>query len=439
MRIIDSVNWTIKKIKIHLVESMLIILGIGLGVAVIANVVSIVQYNTQNTEDMMTSTHYRNFTIVKAENSYISGSQNRPLTPIGRAEEVNRELTYQDYIKIKEENIEGLKAIWIVQQSGEIAPDAGPRPRTKDNQEMQKWHQANMLEILQVTPDVFEIMDFELTSGNLFTFSDLNNRNKVIVIGADLAKEYFPDQNSVGKKIKLSQGSFQVIGTIKMNIEQEEKRRKYIHGLGSKEELNRKIFVPYFSYQPQFQRDNYNENEVRQIYLQAEKDIEPGKFFEQINSYVEQHLPGMKINGSYLSSFNVKDSQLAFSKLIGLFAIIAFFITAINILNLMMARVLRRSKNIGISTALGAGKRDIITAFLMEAFLLALIGSLFGIVFAFGGIKLLNNFIFQGRLSLTLFPLMVGISSSILVSLLFGFYPSLQAASINPVDALREE
>ena len=102
----------------------------------------------------------------------------------------------------------------------------------------------------------------------------------------------------------------------------------------------------------------------------------------------------------------------------------------------MLARVLRRTKSVGLSMALGSSKRGVFSQFLLEAVVLGLLGAVTGICFTYGLLKLLSKLLYTD-ISLDLISAASGFGLGLLVSLLFGVYPAYQASLINPVDALR--
>ena len=125
--------------------------------------------------------------------------------------------------------------------------------------------------------------------------------------------------------------------------------------------------------------------------------------------------------------------------LIGLLASVGLFIAIINILNLMLARLLKRTKSIGLNIALGSSRWMVFRQFMIEAVSLGMAGALVGIALSFAFAELLKN-------SLSLFAtaklgarIGLGVAMGFVVSLLFGVYPAYLGSLINPVEALRNE
>ena len=432
-------RWSLRQIRIKLFESLLIILGIGLGVAVICSVVGLVQNFSQ--QFIMTN-NLRQYQLIPSEISY-GTSQNSaaPLHEIGPVKTAKTFLTIDDYLDLREVQLDGLKEVWISTNYGELKPGVDWKElqttsgKQVDFEAQRKWEEVNVYKICLASPEVFDIAKLKLVKGDLFRLSDLKNKSKVVVIGDNFAAKNFKGQNPIGQKIRLQQGEYTVIGVVHHAFADGEKD-EYIQGIDSRGQLNNLLYMPYSSY-ALFSGDK--EGIVNNIFMQATEDVKPALFYARLNKFIaDKYQGGVSVMSDYLSNQEAKRSYIRIGQVMGLFACGALLIAAINILNLMTARVLRRYKQIGISMALGASKRDIFKLFLAEAGLLGFLGSIIGIVLAFGGMQLLGKLVYQ-KLPITFWTLIIGIGSAFLTSLIFGFYPAKQAAGTPPVDALKKD
>ncbi len=171
--------------------------------------------------------------------------------------------------------------------------------------------------------------------------------------------------------------------------------------------------------------------------MSSEWDL--GKAIEVIETEVNRYFGGaVVVSSSYASQKETEQMSKKIGLVIGLFASVGLVIATINILNLMLARVLTRTKSVGIMIALGGNSASIFSEFLLEAIILGLFGALLGIILSFGLAKILQLLVLIS-ISIKLPQLLIGIGLGLVVSLLFGVYPAYQAAKINPVDALRIE
>lgn len=437
MAIWDVIRWSLRQIRIRLMESLLIILSLGLGVAVVCSVVGLVE---NFTKQAISSTNLRQYQLISSENSYSPDEVDTPLRKIGPVKTARTEMTVEDFWALEKAQIDGLRAAWITRSFGELRPGVQqPDPtgpgKEPDYNAQRKWEEENIFKICMASPEVFDIASLKLVKGDLFRETDVQNKNKVVVLGDKFAAKYYPGKNPVGQKLQLQNGVFTVIGVVHHDFAEGDKD-DYIQGVDSRSQLNMIIYMPYFSYPV-----NWGEKEgtISAIFLQATDKVNPGVFYGRLKEYVQDRYDGgITVLSDYLNVQQARHSYLQISQVIGILACGALLIAAINILNLMTARVLRRYKQIGISVALGASRQDLFRIFLVEAVLLGFIGSIIGILLSFGAMKLLGKIIYQ-QLDVSLLTLLTGIGVAFLTSLIFGLYPAKQAAAVPPVDALKRD
>ena len=143
---------------------------------------------------------------------------------------------------------------------------------------------------------------------------------------------------------------------------------------------------------------------------------------------------------SSLEEFRESQKQLQrYAFLIGALASIGLVIAMINILNLMLARVLKRTKSVGLSMALGSSRRLVFRQFMMEAFSLGMLGSSVGILLSFGLAEILERALGGFMAGMLGTRILLGVIMGFAVSLFFGIYPAYLGSRTNPVDALRTD
>lgn len=417
MSLLDRVFWSIRQFRERLLESILIILGIGLGVAVICGVIGLIEGYDQQFAGNINSTRLRTF-IVSNYQGRNDQKDFQIMQRTGTGKKKTVQLYYQDYKDLAETEIPNSDYIWFSNQN---------------IQRIVNYQNKRMMVTLTI-PEIFNYFDFELVDGYIFSQKELEDRKDVVVLGQQVADTIFGDEDPIGQDIMITGRTtrYKVIGVVKYN--NKDGRDELIPGIGQEKYLENQIYMPYFSLY-KFKA----EDEIRNIIVLASEDADLNKFNDNLRSAVDLRLnDGLYIHGWFKTRNALKVVHLTIGKIIGIFATVALLVAAINILNLMMARVLRRYKNIGISTALGASKRDIFNLFLTEAFMLGLLGSLIGILLANGSIKILTNIV-QIPIKFSLFSWTIGIGSAIIVSLIFGVYPASQAAKTDAVDALTVE
>ena len=172
----------------------------------------------------------------------------------------------------------------------------------------------------------------------------------------------------------------------------------------------------------------------------VEDGIDLAEASEIIQAEIRQRYGDLGIvDNSYLVLTEQNNSSYSLYIIIAIFASLGLVIAAINILNLMLARVLRRTKSIGLAMALGSAKSTVFGQFLLEAVILGLTGAVVGIGLSFALVKGIISKLILTEISFGITSIAAGCGLGLLVSLLFGVYPAYQGAAIDPVDALRTE
>jgi len=200
-------------------------------------------------------------------------------------------------------------------------------------------------------------------------------------------------------------------------------------------------FVPLTMFQAyqMTQTNNIMDVEINSFSAAVKSSNQLRNAEDQIRSYLRaQFTDGFNIMSPL--TFAQDREQIRRGQIIAAFAAsLGLLIAAINILNLMLARVLKRTRELGIIQALGSTRKNILYLFLTEAFLLGFLGALLGVALAYGGEKIIVSMLEGFPLTIDWRVFIVALGISGFVSLLFGVYPATQASRIDPVEALRTE
>ena len=280
------------------------------------------------------------------------------------------------------------------------------------------------------TPSNFEIQNYELDEGRLFTERDMNSRARVAVIGKTVADNLFPGDDPVGQIMRIKKAPFQVIGVLKA---------KGSSGMGQDQDDT--VIIPLTTAQNRMMGITH----VQRITVQAENE----NVINDVQAEVEQVLRTRhKIKDGDYDDFTISnmaaimDTMMATANsitlLLGCIAAISLLVGGIGIMNIMLVSVTERTREIGIRKALGATYNNILLQFLIEAMVIGVVGGFLGVVI--GVIASYGISSFAGwNTVISWWAIVVAVVFSVGIGLFFGIYPARKAALLDPIDALRYE
>jgi len=283
------------------------------------------------------------------------------------------------------------------------------------------------IQILGVYPEYLTVRNLLVTSGRFFDAQDSQAHNKVGVLTEKLAKVlYGSDDEAVGKVIKLNGLPFVVIGTF----------RERVNTFGQSEVTDSTMLIPYTV--SRYFNDNLT---VKQIYFSlADSSMVPAAT-EQIKRVIQsRHRAESVYNITNLTELVAVAERAAnaLTLMLLLVAAVVLLVSGIGIMNIMLATVSARIREIGIRKALGATNREIRFQFLSEAILISFGGGIVGVVIGLA-IPYSIRFFSEYRVPVSGLSAIVAIIVSSLVGILFGTVPATRAAKLDPVESLRYE
>lgn len=289
---------------------------------------------------------------------------------------------------------------------------------------------------VRVTTGYFPAYGLEAARGSLFTEDDVESGNTVAVLGARLAETLFPESDPVGTKVRLNLQTHTIIGVLEdSSLTQIESGASFNdlalvpHGEARVSFGGNTVRLPRTTRTLHFAVTDSTELRAATDQLQTHFDGEFGDGAVRIRAPVEQVRIEREKHGRVLT-------------LIMFLAAAGLFIASINLFNLMLMRVIRRTKSVGISRALGASRRDVFRQFLHEAAIMSVVGAAIGFAASPVVYRMLS-----GSLVASLAPpsitswiaLIVGAAGAFVFSVLFGVWPARQAARIDASLAIRTE
>jgi putative ABC transport system permease protein len=258
--------------------------------------------------------------------------------------------------------------------------------------------------------------------GRFFNKLENDSKEKVIVIGYDVAEEIFGKIDPIGKRVKLGNQSYKVIGV----------QEKSGSGFGGPS-LDTYVFIPIETYFKQF-----DSKKIVEIIVKTKSaDNIP----EAIAAIEKQMLK--KYDSDEFSVFDQSEILETINEILGVLTIalggiasISLVVGGIGIMNIMLVSVTERTREIGLRKALGATPKLILWQFLIEAAILSILGGLIGLLIAFLGTLAIQAY-FPAKVTLNAVLLAFGVSTA--VGLVFGAAPAKRASELSPIEALRYE
>jgi ABC-type antimicrobial peptide transport system permease subunit len=285
-----------------------------------------------------------------------------------------------------------------------------------------------------VLPATFVMDRFEVAQGRLIGELDLELQTQVVVLGAITAEQLFPrGLDPLGRVITINGQPFTVVGVL------QEYRFGLGGGSGRYNQKNQAVFIPLTTAQTLYRLDE--RVDVLSVQLGDVADMRAA--MDQIMNVLTHTHRGIQdvrldTREDLLQRFEETRNSYVYS--LGGVAAIGLIVGGIGIMNVMLASISERVREIGVRRALGAKRMDILTQILAESLTLAVAGGVFGMVASIGLIKVLQKIVVDAnRPELSPGALAVGIAFSGIVGVLAGLYPAVRASRLSPVEALRTD
>ncbi len=286
-----------------------------------------------------------------------------------------------------------------------------------------------------VSPGYFQLSSLELAQGRMLDDSDEQGVAPVAVLGHQAALRLFPDGDALDQEIKVNHVWLRVVGVLAdRNLSTDR-----FEGVKLADESNR-VFLPLSSARLRF-RFQPREDQIDRFILQlaSPESLEPGA--RVLAALLDQRHIGVEDFALIvpLQLFRQhQQTQRIFRIVMSSIAAVSLLVGGIGIMNIMLANVLERRREIGLLRALGARRSDVVEQFLREASLICLFGALFGLVFG-GLLAYLIAGLAGWQVAWAPLPVLLSALVCALVGLGFGVYPARQASRLDPIAALRTE
>jgi len=306
------------------------------------------------------------------------------------------------------------------------------------------WHLAKSTpgRIVGTVPDYAETTNIRVKDGGRFINEvDMDMGKSVVVIGSSIKNILFPAADPIGEKIKIKSNYFTIIGVVESKV--------FSQGTGTfeAEDINFDVYIPFST-----ARAYFGEFDIKMRTRQASW-VKFHRFVVKVNdthkimptsALINQILESTHKNSDYeilvpLELIQQEEHRKKiFSIVLGSIAAISLVVGGIGIMNIMLATVTERTKEIGIRRALGAKQRDIIYQFVTEAVILSATGGFIGVIVGIVIPAIVSKFTDMVTI-ITLWSVLLAFIISVAVGITFGIYPARKAALLDPIEALRYE
>jgi putative ABC transport system permease protein len=284
-----------------------------------------------------------------------------------------------------------------------------------------------------VTPAYLVARDWEIALGRMFDETEERQARRVVVLGATVATELFPNMEPVGQSVRMNGGSYEVIGVLEA---------KGQSGFGM--DQDDVVLAPLTTVKRRISGRRGRGDTVSQISVKAESEDVLNRLQEDVENLLRQRHRTREGEDDFtvqnLSSITETAAQTTqvFTYLLGGISAVSLLVGGIGIMNIMLVSVTERTREIGLRKALGARQSDILHQFGLEAVTLSVAGGIVGLALGVLGAWLMTS-LFSLPLVVAPQNAIMAIGFSGLVGVVFGAYPAWRAAKLDPIEALRRE
>ncbi|MGC1904677.1 MAG: ABC transporter permease [Candidatus Acidiferrum sp.] len=406
----ENLKQAMDTLRAHKLRSSLTVFGVVLGVSVIMLVAALITGFDQEIQE--------NIKQFGADTAFISRwdqgphNEQRPLE-----ERLRKPLTLED--------AEAIKDSCPAVRNVTTYIDWWEKPhiiRTKAGE-------VTAIDFRGVQPNFGEVYANASTlSGRFISEGDDLHRENVVMLGENVAPVLFPDTPAVGKDVMIDGQNFQVIGVVE--------KPKGLFGTGDED---RRVLIPYNTFRKVY--PGAYENQMR---VQAY----PNQLDQAVDQVTEVLRRRRNVPYNAKNNFSIQTAEMQvqeFHNIVAMVAVatvvlssIGLLIGGVGVMNIMLVSVTERTREIGVRKAIGARSSDITWQFLLEAMTLTGAGGIIALVLV-NGLVLLIRLTLQWKGAVPLWAAAAGIIVSVSIGLIFGVWPAMKAAKLDPVEALRYE
>jgi putative ABC transport system permease protein len=411
---IPDLRLGLQNLLVHRLRSLLTMLGMIFGVAAVVSMLSIGAGARQKVMALIEQMGVRNLIVEAKDTTEWQAHQ--------KMRKISPGLTFQDYRVIRDD-VNDIVA-------------STPRKRMTPTKTIPKAQEDTPV-VYGVDPTYVDIASLHVLEGKFFDQNDERRGAPVCVLGAAAKSSLFGASDPIDQYVKVNEQWFRVIGVASPQLSSQTE----VAGVPP-QDLNNIIYVPLNAAIFRLE-DSYSDvrDEIDGIYLHLREDADMPAIAQVVRAVLDSshHAAGdfSVIVPAQLLAEQQRTERL-FNVVMVAIASISLLVGGIGIMNIMLASILERTREIGVRRAVGARRADIVRQFVVEATMISFVGGSLGIVFGFAMSRLIA-WLAGWSTIVTASSILLAFLVSITVGLVFGIYPAAKAARLDPVEAIRYE
>jgi putative ABC transport system permease protein len=432
MGVLDAIRTGLSELLSHKMRSMLTMLGVIFGVAAVIAMVSIGEGAKQ---EALAQIRLMGIDVVHIKRATTSGElaeKAQERSPYG--------LKYGDCSAIAEVCSYARQVVPLREVFADVR--VGETPVA--------------VKVVGTIPGYEELTRAKVEHGRFLSERDVRDRMMVCVLGAAAKRELFGFDDSLGKMLKIGRELFRVVGIM------EPKEIGSAKALSALRDLNSDVYIPITISLSDFQvssqesipsdyiklrqiawrlrnKPSLDKSPITEVIVQVENEAATVPSASVIRSVLDRLHRGIRDYEIIIPAELLRQSQQTqriFNIVMAAIASISLLVGGIGIMNIMLATVTQRTREIGVRRCIGATRWDIIRQFMLEALVITCAGGLIGVALGIGGARAISVYAHWSTV-VSLQAVVVAFSVSAIVGIVFGLYPAARAAQVDPIEALR--
>ena len=418
---LENIRLSFQGIWSHKMRSFLTMLGIIIGIAAIISIVSTIKGTNEEIKNSLVGSGSNTVNVLLYTQGYtfnISSSSDIPfgITPV--SDETKKEILDLDTV----ENVtcsterQGISGSVFYQDST-----------------------LSSGSIRGIDTSYFATTGYVVKTGRSFIDSDYQKFRKVVVIDDNAATNLFGKTSAIGKTIEINKVPFTVVGVVTKSAQSDPVIKNISQYYTYEQDKLSYIFMPKSCWPI-----TYCYDEPENVVVRATSTDDMEKAGQDTQSILNKTISSKQENYKYKAdnlleqARKMQDLSSATNNQLIWIASISLLVGGIGVMNIMLVSVTERTSEIGLKKAIGAPKRTILAQFLTEAAVLTSIGGMLGVAAGIGMAQVINR-ISGVAVSIDVLASVVAVVFSMLIGIIFGLLPSVKAANMDPIEALRRE